>query len=1135
MKWFKWILSTATVVLALALGLILFVQSQWAKDKIGTVLEEIALQHGLKLKIDKIEGELPLKWTLSHVHLQLNETDTLDIERIRLRLAIMPLLRKHFRISYLSADHPVYQFTQNTSSSPTLPALPVGFSIRLLKLNQLEAINQTRNEKATYNFSGRCSFKKRAFDLFAKIHSDDLDFTGFIQGSKRTQNIATVLDLNVLSEKALAPFAKVPFKTAFHLELKSTGPWKTWSTAPQDHLEPMTGDLKLNVQQFALPELHHLDEHLHLTAKFSLFSDRSLEISSLSAHSDLLKFQGKGALDTHFVPKTLECHFTANGMIQGAVRLKEDDFRLVLKSDQFKLRNATFDDGHLNLQAHRTPEGWEGTLDTAASHPALGFQGGGHFTYSKERLVLQNLSLQAPESFVTGDFAIDLPSKTNLSGGIAFQFNDLKPYSELFPLPLAGQIGGQIDFKGNDSRSHAIAKSCKFGPFISDQVVIDLFATDLFQEIPKIKGKLDVEIEKSYFADIFFNSGHYSMASDQGWNYSLKTKGEWKNPFDVASEGHFSYSPDHVDFHCDSFSGTLLQKTLKLQKPFTFSLNKDKAALSSFHMTVNDGYINSTFQVTPDSSKIDVQAYHFPLDFLALLSPRFTLQGTSSIDIALEGSNNDLIGHLNLLLEYADIFPAGITVPIQTKASFQANLNHDAMQIHSHIVATGEQFVELTATIPLAYQVYPFKLDLNKEKNWAAQCTIEGHIEQLFDFINIGTQRFGGFLSTKLVSSGTLDKPLLFGPLSIQNGFYQNYFIGISLKNTDLQATANGSIIDVHHIDLTDETQGTASAKGQIELEPTLPFSVEGHMSHFRVVHFDWLAASCSGPFKITGNLNEALAQGTLNIDEAKVQIPDQLPSDIPTLPVTFINQPESYVSPIRPTLPYPFRYDLEIHGEKNIHLTGHGIDAELIGDIHMTGENFDITTIGSLKTSKGKFSFAGRDFKITQGEVSFAEGDSFINLTSSLDLSDLNITVTFRGSFKSPQLNFQSYPPLPTSSILARILFNKDVSELNASQAGQLAYTIISLSGGSGPNLLETIHKNLGIDRLGISTNEDTGKVAVQIGKYLTEGVMITLSQSTEQSHVIVEVELKGGFVLQAETHFNDQGKYIFKWNKNY
>jgi autotransporter translocation and assembly factor TamB len=1140
MKWFKWILSTAALVLALALGLISLVQSQWAKDKIGTVLEEIASQQGLKLKIEKIEGELPLKWTLSNVHLQLNETDTLDIERIRLRLSVMPLLRKHFKISYLSADHAVYQFTQSDPSL-SLPTLPVGFSIRMLKINQFEAINQTTNEKATYTFSGSCNFKKRAFDLFAKVHSDDLDFTAFIQGNKKTEQAATDINLDVRSEKAFAPFVAIPFETAFHLETKCSGAWKVWKnllTSPQNPVlaSPITGDIKLDVKRFALPEL----QDLNLTARFLIYSDRSLDLPLLSLQNPLLNIQGKGAFDTAFYPKNVNCTFAftdltsyLKGTIKGEVNFDGHDCRIAMKSDTFTLRKASFTDGHLDLQAHLDPEGWKGTFETTAYHPDLEFKGSSQFTFDHGRLALQNLSVLAPESSVTGDFAIDLSSKTNISGGIAFHCRDLKPYSELSPLPLAGQIGGQIDFNDNDCHCHAIAKACKAGPFISDQVVIDLFATDIFTEI---KGKFDIEIEKSYFADLFFTSGRYSMAwNSHDWTYALKTQGEWKNPFDVSSEGHFSYSPDNFELYCNSFSGNLLQKTLKLQQPFTFSLSKDGAALSDFRLTVNEGYINSSFKVSPENSKIDVKAQHFPLDFLTLLSHRLSLQGLSSIDIALDGSNRDLVGHLNLLLEHADIFPAGTTVPIQTKANFQANLNHDKMQVHSHIVATGEQFVELTATIPLSYQVYPFKLDLNKEKPWAAQCTIEGHIEQLFDFINIGTQRLGGFLSTKLVSSGTLDKPLLFGPLSIQNGFYQNYFIGISLKNTDLQATGNGSTIDVHHIDLTDEVQGTASAQGVIKLEPTLPFFVEGHMSHFRLVHFDWLAASCSGPFKITGNLNETLAQGTLLIDEANVQIPDSLPSELPTLPVTFINQPESYVSSNAPKPPYPFRYDLQVQGEKNIHLTGHGIDAELTGDIHLTGENFDITTIGSLKTTKGKFSFAGKDFKITQGEVSFKEGDSFINLTSSLDLSDLNVTVTFRGSFKSPQLNFQSYPPLPTSSILARILFNKDVSELNASQAGQLAYTIISLSGGSGPNLLETIHKNLGIDRLGISTNEDTGKVSVQIGKYLTEGVMITLSQSTEQSHVIVEVELKGGFVLQAETHFNDQGKYIFKWNKNY
>jgi translocation and assembly module TamB len=120
----------------------------------------------------------------------------------------------------------------------------------------------------------------------------------------------------------------------------------------------------------------------------------------------------------------------------------------------------------------------------------------------------------------------------------------------------------------------------------------------------------------------------------------------------------------------------------------------------------------------------------------------------------------------------------------------------------------------------------------------------------------------------------------------------------------------------------------------------------------------------------------------------------------------------------------------------------------------------------------------------------------------------------------------------MPTSSILAQILFNKDISELSAAQALQLADTIVTLSGGAGPNVLETIRKSLGIDRLNIVSSGESDQVSVQIGKYLTRGVMVTLSQS---SQIIVEVELKGGFVLQAETQEDEQGKFSFKWNKNY
>jgi autotransporter translocation and assembly factor TamB len=124
----------------------------------------------------------------------------------------------------------------------------------------------------------------------------------------------------------------------------------------------------------------------------------------------------------------------------------------------------------------------------------------------------------------------------------------------------------------------------------------------------------------------------------------------------------------------------------------------------------------------------------------------------------------------------------------------------------------------------------------------------------------------------------------------------------------------------------------------------------------------------------------------------------------------------------------------------------------------------------------------------------------------------------------------------MSTSAILARILFNKNISDISQPEAIQLASTLISLSGGAGPAVLETIRKNLGVDRLTIaSQTANSDELAVQIGKYLTKGVLITLSQSATSSQVIVEVEFKHGFVFQAETQKEEEGKFSLKWTHSY
>jgi translocation and assembly module TamB len=217
----------------------------------------------------------------------------------------------------------------------------------------------------------------------------------------------------------------------------------------------------------------------------------------------------------------------------------------------------------------------------------------------------------------------------------------------------------------------------------------------------------------------------------------------------------------------------------------------------------------------------------------------------------------------------------------------------------------------------------------------------------------------------------------------------------------------------------------------------------------------------------------------------------------------------------------------------------GRGLNAELKGRVHLTGTHKKVAAHGKLQLVSGEYIFSGKVFKLTQGEIIFNDKgtrNAYIALSGNCDLPEVNVTVMLEGPLTAPKLSFQSSPQMPTSSLLARILFNKDISEISAVQALQVAQTVISLSGNSGPDILEKIRRTIGIDRLTLITSEnDPGKISLQIGKYLMRGVLLTLSQGAESRNVSVEVDLRKGIKFQAEFDEEQQGKFSLKWHHHY
>ena len=476
------------------------------------------------------------------------------------------------------------------------------------------------------------------------------------------------------------------------------------------------------------------------------------------------------------------------------------------------------------------------------------------------------------------------------------------------------------------------------------------------------------------------------------------------------------------------------------------------------------------------------------------------------------------------------------------KGTLQAHVDNMRLQTHAHLLATGAQFIDFSATVPIHYNLYPFAILPDQKKPVSSELVIEGKLQDLFDFINLGINQAAGYVSARLLLSQTLENPSLVGDIEWKNGSYENYFTGTSLKDVNATLQAQKDRIVLLSLSARDDKEGTVTGDGTIYLKPHehIPYAFNATLTNLNALRFNPINGTLTGPLTIKGNTNGCLAQGNLLVPQAIFTLSEQLVSETPILPVTYINRPHFLSSKaLVPTTIFPFQTDLELTAEHNIHVDGKGLKSEWKGDVHVTGTNRNIIANGTLHLIKGEYTLLGKVFKLSEGQIVFNDKPTptaMINVSGNLSMPEMTITAYLRGPLSAPTLTFQSNPQMSTSAILARMLFNKDISDISQPEAIQLASTLISLSGGAGPAVLETIRKNIGVDRLTIaSQNANPDEIAVHIGKYLTKGVLVTLSQSATSSQVIVEVELSRGFVFQAETQEEEEGKFSLKWTHSY
>lgn len=184
----------------------------------------------------------------------------------------------------------------------------------------------------------------------------------------------------------------------------------------------------------------------------------------------------------------------------------------------------------------------------------------------------------------------------------------------------------------------------------------------------------------------------------------------------------------------------------------------------------------------------------------------------------------------------------------------------------------------------------------------------------------------------------------------------------------------------------------------------------------------------------------------------------------------------------------YPL--DILIDAPNRIFVRGRGIDAEMGGQLRLSGTTSDMISTGQFDLIRGRIDVLTRRFELTEGRVALqGRFEPLLRLVAETSTSTGSARIVVDGPADDPEVTFESTPDAPQDQVLAQIFFGRDVTQLSAFQALQLASAVASLAGRDGEGIVSRLRGSFALDDLDVTSDEE-GNTAVRAGKYISDNV---------------------------------------------
>ncbi len=387
-----------------------------------------------------------------------------------------------------------------------------------------------------------------------------------------------------------------------------------------------------------------------------------------------------------------------------------------------------------------------------------------------------------------------------------------------------------------------------------------------------------------------------------------------------------------------------------------------------------------------------------------------------------------------------------------------------------------------------------------------AQQALDGHLE-----LDLDSLAFAGLLSPDLANvdgalrgqvriGGTLANPAVSGQARVRGFAAEIPALGLKLNNGQLQASTS----DVHTVELggsVDSGEGQLTVGGHVGIGANASTDVTLKGARFMAANIPAAKVTISPELKLEQDGSGVHLGGSLKIDSADVNA-EKLPGAGTTQAspdVVVMDAPRRDTS-----VATPVSADVAIELGDHTHLKGFGMDGSLRGKL-VVQQRPGRAPVGQGQIQvDGTYHAYGQDLNIERGQLLFASTPLAnpgldirairrLNPNATIDEGQ-QVGLQISGTAMRPVLTVFSNPTMSQSDALSYLVTGKPLSQVKGGEGNMVGAAAKALGSATGDLLAKSIGSKLGVDEIGVSSNQALGgNAAFTVGKYLSPRLYMT------------------------------------------